>query len=117
MNLCYDELRKINRRSEISLHRDGEEALDGLETVAVDESAPDARLVEDERAEMVRRAILRLPEPYRVVVILRHYENLKFREIADVLEIPEGTVKSRMAEALTQLQRFLTHTLVEQEPP
>jgi RNA polymerase sigma-70 factor (ECF subfamily) len=38
---------------------------------------------------------------------LRHYEGLKFREIADVLDIPEGTVKSRMAEALSQLARML----------
>jgi len=74
-------------------------------------------LVEGERAELVRRALLRLPEPYRVVVILRHYENLKFPEIADVLEIPEGTVKSRMAEALTQLHRLLTPALAEMEPP
>jgi RNA polymerase sigma-70 factor (ECF subfamily) len=41
-------------------------------------------------------------------VVLRHYENLKFREIAEVLDIPEGTVKSRMAEALDQLSRHLT---------
>jgi RNA polymerase sigma-70 factor (ECF subfamily) len=44
---------------------------------------------------------------------LRHYENLKFREIADVLEIPEGTVKSRMAEGLTQLQNLLRRVMDE----
>jgi RNA polymerase sigma-70 factor (ECF subfamily) len=44
------------------------------------------------------------------VVVMRHYEGLKFREIAEVLEIPEGTVKSRMAEALSQLNRILNHT-------
>ena len=41
------------------------------------------------------------------MLVLRHYENLKFREIAAVLEVPEGTVKSRMAEALTQMGRLL----------
>jgi len=56
---------------------------------------------------------MQLSEAYRSVVILRHYENLKFREIADVLGIPEGTVKSRMAEALTQLHRTLAHALAE----
>ena len=40
-------------------------------------------------------------------MVLRHYEDLKFREIADVLGIPEGTVKSRMAEALDQLAVWL----------
>jgi DNA-directed RNA polymerase specialized sigma24 family protein len=39
--------------------------------------------------------------------VLRHYENLKFREIAEVLDLPEGTVKSRMADALTQMARLL----------
>ena len=41
------------------------------------------------------------------MVVLRHYENLKFAEIADALDIPEGTVKSRMAEALKQLNARL----------
>ena len=68
-------------------------------------AAPDVALEEKERAEVVRRALLRLPEDYRAVVILRHYEGLKFREIAGVLGIPEGTVKSRMATALDRLAR------------
>ena len=62
-------------------------------------------MAEKERAELVREAILRLPEHYRAVVVLRHYEGLKFRQIAEVLDIPEGTVKSRMAEALSRLAR------------
>lgn len=117
MNLCYDELRKINRRSETSLHQEAQDSIDALDALAGKELAPDARLVEDERAKLVRQALLRLPEAYRVVVILRHYENLKFREIADVLEIPQGTVKSRMAEALSQLHRVLTPALADREAP
>ena len=56
-----------------------------------------------ERAEHVRRALLKLPEHYRSVVVLRHYEGLRFHEIAEVLGIPEGTVKSRMFEGLSRL--------------
>jgi RNA polymerase sigma-70 factor (ECF subfamily) len=56
-----------------------------------------------------------LPEAHRAVLVLRHYENLKFREIAGVLEIPEGTVKSRMAEALTQMARLLKPAAAAQE--
>ena len=44
------------------------------------------------------------------MLVLRHYENLKLREIAEVLDIPEGTVNSRMAEALAQLTRLLEPT-------
>ncbi len=56
---------------------------------------------------MVRDAVTTLSDAYREVVVLRHYEGMKFREIGELLGIPEGTVKSRMAEALTQLSRRL----------
>ena len=59
------------------------------------------------RSQTVRTALQRLQEHYRAVVVLRHYDNLMFREIADVLGIPEGTVKSRMSEALDQLAVLL----------
>jgi RNA polymerase sigma-70 factor (ECF subfamily) len=74
-------------------------------------------LDENERAEFVRQAIMKLPGSYRSVVVLRHYEDLKFREIAEVLDIPEGTVKSRMAEAMTQLGRWLGPVLHEEPGP
>ena len=105
LNLCYDELRKINRRGESSLEDGADEH--GELHFAAESIGPDLQVVQDERAETVRRALLQLPEPYRVVVVLRHYEGLKFREIGEVLDIPEGTVKSRMVEALNQLSRAL----------
>jgi RNA polymerase sigma-70 factor (ECF subfamily) len=113
LNICHDELRKINRRRESLLEEDAGEMPDDGRAVA--SPAPDLRLLEEERAEAVRRALLQLADPYRSVVVLRHYEGLKFREIAEVLDIPEGTVKSRMAEALGQLNRILTRTLNEGE--
>jgi RNA polymerase sigma-70 factor (ECF subfamily) len=104
LNLCYDELRRRQRRAEFSL----EEIEDGeSRSLRGDEPLPSARLEEQERGEIVRAALQRLPEHYRAVVVLRHYEELKFREIADVLDIPEGTAKSRMAEALDQLAVLL----------
>ena len=48
-----------------------------------------------------------LPEIYRTVVVLRHYEEMRLSKIAEILEIPEGTVNSRMAEALVRLNRIL----------
>jgi RNA polymerase sigma-70 factor (ECF subfamily) len=107
LNLCYDELRRRQRREESSLDDVCGEAMAALEAFTAPEPAPDKSLVEQERGELVRRALMRLPEAYRTVLVLRHYEDLKFREIADVLEVPEGTVKSRMAEALTQMSRLL----------
>jgi len=115
LNLCYDELRRVTRRRESALEP-GDDDEGGMETQFVAASAaPDFALVEHERAEAVRRALLALAEPYRAVVVLRHYEGLKFREIAEVLVIPEGTVKSRMAEALSQLNAILNGLINESE--
>lgn len=114
LNLCYDELRKINRRRESAL--EGEDSEEGGRAGFADEApGPDLRLVERERAEMVRHALRQLSEPYRAVILLRHYEGLKFREIGEVLEIPEGTVKSRMAEALSLLNQILKRSLNERD--
>jgi RNA polymerase sigma-70 factor (ECF subfamily) len=104
LNLCYDSLRRTARRGEIPLENETDAEPPALR---VYEPGPDDQLASKEQAEMVRTALLGLPEHYRAVLVLRHYENLKFHEIADVLGIPVGTVKSRMAEALTQLSRKL----------
>jgi RNA polymerase sigma-70 factor (ECF subfamily) len=109
LNLCYTELRKVSRRRETAL-LDQAGGLDAEERIA-EGPPPDRSLVERERAEVVRQALLQLSEPYRAVVLLRHYEGLKFREIGVVLEIPEGTVKSRMCEALTQLNEILSRSM------
>lgn len=108
LNLCYDEQRRIKRRSETAMENAEGETV--IELVADDDS-PVEQAEAGERAEMVRRALVRLPETYRTVLVLRHYEGLKFREIADVLDIPEGTVKSRMVEALGQMERLLQNDM------
>src|SRR5438094_1040977 len=107
LNLCYDELRRINRRGESPLVADGTESIAAPREFVAETPAPDAQLAEQEEGELVRRALLQLPDIYRGALVLRHYENLKLREIAEILEIPEGTVNSRLAEGLVQLTRIL----------
>ena len=53
----------------------------------------------DELRHAVREAVETLPELHRTVVVLHRLEGLKLREVADVLEVPVGTVKSRLAAA------------------
>ncbi len=104
LNQCHDELRRRQRRREDSVDDlpRSEEPLG-----ETSEPGPVLRLEQAESAAGVRSALQRLPEAYRVVVVLRHYEGLKLREIAEVLDLPEGTVKSRMAEALDRLAPLL----------
>jgi len=114
LNACYDERRRLKRQPENSLHNDNGGNSKPIRALTVAGLPPEMVVVKKERAELVRKALLRLPESYRQVVILRHYEGLRFREIADVLEVPQGTVQSRMAEALTQLGLFLKPILNEE---
>ena len=107
LNLCYDELRRKHRRNEAALDERYPGTVALLEAFVAPEPAPDQALANSERSQLVRKALAQLPETYRTVLILRHYEDLKFREIAEVLGLPEGTVKSRMAEGLTQLSRLI----------
>jgi RNA polymerase sigma-70 factor, ECF subfamily len=106
LNLCYDELRRRGRRRETPLEGASDNEEPGY---AADDLPPDILLAREETAERVRDALMTISEAYRSVLVLRHYEDLKFREIADALGIPEGTVKSRMAEGLSQLGRALEH--------
>jgi RNA polymerase sigma-70 factor (ECF subfamily) len=110
VNRCYDELRRpASRATTESL--DDESSTVILDINVADVRTPRDALAMQEEAELVRQALMRLPENYRTVLVLRHYENLKLREIAEVLEVPEGTVSSRMAEALAQLTQLLEPAL------
>lgn len=53
-------------------------------------------LIEEEQAQIVKKAVLNLPETSRTVLILREYEELSYKEISETLEIPLGTVMSRL---------------------
>jgi RNA polymerase sigma-70 factor (ECF subfamily) len=105
LNLCYDELRRQERRRDFL--REGDHGDTGDADHAAEAPGPDAHAAQSEEGELVRRALAQLPEIYRTVLVLRHYQDLKLSAIAEILEIPEGTVNSRMAEALARLSRLL----------
>lgn len=79
----------------------------------LDESEPSSARGPVEEAEMdadsrrVQDALMTLQEDYRMVVVLRHYSDLSYREISEVLHIPEITVKSRLYTARQQLKEQL----------
>jgi RNA polymerase sigma-70 factor (ECF subfamily) len=99
-NLCRDRLRRRRTRATVSL-----EALEEAGPVMV-ETRPGAheRLLERDLAQAVRRAIHALPEEQREVVILKEYQELTFLEIAQALDVPVSTVKTRLYRGLGQLR-------------
>ena len=79
-----------------------------LEIQAPPVTQPEMILLQRDQGARIRRAIAALPEHHRVVFEMSHLEGLKYREIACRLQIPVGTVKSRMAEAVRRLRQALT---------
>jgi RNA polymerase sigma-70 factor, ECF subfamily len=68
---------------------------------------PETHLMEAYRQWRIRRAIGSLPDGQRMVFVMSHFEGMKYVEIADILGIPMGTVKSRMSIAVSKLKSFL----------
>lgn len=75
--------------------------------LATPNQGPEAALESKERSEQVRQAVLALPPASRGVLVLREYEELSYREIADTLNVPIGTVMSRLSYARKRLREML----------
>jgi RNA polymerase sigma-70 factor, ECF subfamily len=105
LNLCYDELRKRRRHGEFSLEERDDAGYASEQ--ASEEPSPDLLLASQEERDLVRCALLRIPESQCAVLVLRYCEGLKLREIAEILEIPETTASSRIAVGLARLTRLL----------
>ncbi len=107
-NLCLDTLAKQQRRKETPIGAYLESESEGFNERFIDPSdLPDAAVLKKEIEDRVRSALARLPEDQRVVVTLRHYNGMKFREIAEILECPISTVKSRMVAGMERLSKML----------
>jgi RNA polymerase sigma-70 factor (ECF subfamily) len=76
-------------------------------SLAASGQGPEAVAVSSERAAVVRAALMRLPMHSRAVVVLREFYALSYKEIAEVLDIPLGTVKSRLNDARRRLKAEL----------
>jgi len=99
-NLCRDRLRRRRTRAAVSI-----EELEETGPVIV-ETRPGAheRLQQMDLARVVRRAVHALAEEQREVVILKEYQGLTFQEIAQALDLPVSTVKTRLYRGLGQLR-------------
>ena len=109
---AVDTLRKTGRHPTVSLDQRGGPAGGGSESGSLVEllvGSNDGPLVElqgEERRDWVRRSIEKLPETLRQTLLMSYHQDLKYREIAEILKIPVGTVKSRLHAALAKLQQM-----------
>jgi len=110
-NVCITRLRNLSSsRNVVPL----ETALQRAETTPLkplhhtEELPPDEAMIVENEREAVRRALLLLPVDYREVVILREFEDLSYKQIALVTNLPIGTVMSRLSRARTRLRALLS---------
>src|SRR2546422_6352739 len=97
-NTSYTLLKK-NRAVDLTTPFDEEIHASGYESVS-----PATILEHSEDAELVREAMDELPAEFREILMLRHQEGLSYKEIADIAQIPPGTVMSRLARARAKLR-------------
>ncbi len=110
LNLCKDR-HKTKKRWFVSIQ---ELVSEHAETQALpkplwsDETEqPDQQALRQETCKLIQDALAALPEEQRIVVIMKHYQGFKFDEIADILQEPVNTVKSRMYYGLTAMRKSL----------
>lgn len=95
------------------LRRKPEESLEENQVAMVTDQAagPETALIEKEHVALVQQAVKSLPEASRSVLVLREYGDLPYQEIASVLDIPVGTVMSRLNYARNRLREILKGVL------
>ena len=100
-NLCIDHYRSVRKERE-TIDRDVD--ANQLTPAAVD-AGPIAALEQRDRVTLLRQALAALPETLRTAVVMRDIQELSYQEIAERLQLPEGTVKSRINRGRTELAR------------
>lgn len=108
-NLAISEIRKRKRRSILSLTGLFQsDADDNTEFQPPDlRPLPDRNLVDDERSQVIAKAIATLPPKYRVPIILRDVEGRTYEEVAEIMKLGLGTTKSRISRARGLLREKL----------
>lgn len=84
---------------------------DGIDEAVVTQETPELELIRRADTELIQGAIAQLPPIFREVVILADIEEMRYQEVADALDIPIGTVMSRLARARKHLRKHILDTL------
>ena len=105
LNICNTKLRS---RAKVTVSLDEQWETRGIELAANTDDLG-SNIQQQQITQHVRRALQGLPADMRQVIIMKEYEGLKFSEIADILDIPLSTVKTRMYTGLSELRKRLEH--------
>ena len=109
-NLCIDRIRKKKPDYYLDAEVSGTDGLTMYSQLASNSPLPEKELESLELQESVQKEIIKLPEKYRSVIVLKYIEELSLNEISEILDLPLGTVKTRIhrgREALRQQLRYV----------
>jgi RNA polymerase sigma-70 factor (ECF subfamily) len=106
-NCCLDFLRSQKRRPTVSMTTEDDDGEEQTIEVADDSATPEEELLLKEERSEIARAMASLDEEQRQILSLRVVNDLSYTEIAEILDIKEGTVKSRLARARENLRKKL----------
>ena len=109
MNVSIDHVRRTSRRKtldfdERALHEESEVAGDGALVPRVTDANPGKAALRRELGSAIQAALAQLPEHHRAVIVLREIEGMSYEEMAEALEVPKGTIMSRLFHARKKMQ-------------
>lgn len=102
-NLCVDYYRKTKRTPVVTMS-DGQ---DIFKVLPFDTVLPDQKIAQEQVASQIQDLIAQLPDEQKEVVLLRHYADLSFKEIADMTNVSINTALGRMRYALINIRRMI----------
>ena len=108
-NLCIDRIRKKKPDYYLDAEVAGTEGLTLYSQIPASQLAPDEEVSKIELQEIIQNEILKLPEKYRAVIVLKYIEELPLLEISKILDLPIGTVKTRIHRGREALRKQLRH--------
>ncbi len=118
-NLCKDEIKRLASRDFLSIDLINENNENGHlmpdELIESEFNQPDAELNNKQIGTIIQKALQQLPEDQRIVIIMKEYQGLRFREIAETLGEPLNTVKSRMYYGLSGLKKIFQKWEITEE--
>ncbi|WP_421382715.1 RNA polymerase sigma factor SigW [Bacillus salacetis] len=106
-NLCIDRIRKKKPDYYLDAEVTGTDGLTMYSQVAAEGQLPEEEVEEMELQAEIQRQILKLPDKYRSVIVLKYIEELSLQEISEILDLPLGTVKTRIHRGREALRKQL----------
>jgi RNA polymerase sigma-70 factor (ECF subfamily) len=103
----------LTSRTGLERRNTRQEDEEGFEEISVSQETPEIALIRRATSELVQSAIAQLGPAFQEVILLADMEEMKYQEIAEALDIPIGTVMSRLARARKQVRAYIVMTLGE----